>query len=116
MVLPVIFDASEADFDQSVIQASFMHPILVDFWAEWCPPCIVLTPVLEEVARTDPRGVRLAKIEADENMRLAGRYKLRGFPTVILLHEGEERGRFSGARPASMVRAFLDQHLRKGAA
>ena len=116
MTAPVIFDASEADFDRRVIQSSFTYPVLIDFWAAWCPPCLVLTPVLEDVVRNDPRGVHLAKIEADENMRLAGRYQVRGFPTVILLQHGEERGRFSGARSSSMVRAFLDQHLLKGAA
>jgi len=112
----MIFDATEADFEQTVLRVSFAHPVLVDFWAEWCPPCMVLTPILEAIVRTDPGGLCLAKVEADENMRLAGRYKLRGFPTVILIQQGEERGRFSGARPASMVRAFLDQHLLKGVA
>jgi thioredoxin 1 len=106
-----IFDVVEADFPEKVIEASRAHPVLVDFWAEWCPPCRALTPVLEQIIRGLHGAVRLAKVEVDENMRLAGRYRLRGFPTVILFVNGEEIGRFSGARSAQQVRAFLTEHL-----
>jgi len=102
-----IFDVNETDFSEKVPKASDKQPVLVDFWADWCPPCRFLTPVLEKVTQ-DCRGeVLLAKVEADENMRLAGRYKLRGFPTVILFIGGEEAGRFSGARPEPQVRTFI---------
>jgi putative thioredoxin len=108
---PIIFDVTEQDFEQRVIQASAAAPVLVDFWAEWCPPCRALTPVLEKVARLQGGAVRLAKVDADENMKLAGRYKLRGFPTVLLFVNGEEVGRFSSFRPEALVREFLDDHL-----
>lgn len=103
----LIFDVVEADFPEKVIEASRRHPVLVDFWADWCPPCRALTPVLEKVIRGCHGEVLLAKVEVDENMRLAGHYKLRGFPTVILFSKGEEAGRFSGARSEQQVRAFL---------
>jgi thioredoxin 1 len=106
-----IFDVNENDFAEKVLEASRRHPVLVDFWAEWCPPCRALTPVLEKVTRGLHGAVRLAKVEADENMRLAGRYQLRGFPTVILFLNGEEAGRFSGARSEQQVRAFIDEHV-----
>ncbi|HLD13747.1 MAG TPA: thioredoxin [Burkholderiales bacterium] len=113
MPLPLIFDASEHDFAHKVLDASKDKPVMVDFWADWCPPCRMLTPVLERVTQLRD-DVRLAKIEVDENMKLAGRYQLRGFPTVILFRDGEERGRFSGARTLQQVQAFLEQHLSAG--
>src|SRR3989344_1978771 len=107
----VIFDVSEQDFSEKVLEVSRQRPVMGDFWADWCPPCRALTPVLEKVARGLHGEVLLAKVEADENMRLAGRYQLRGFPTVILFVGGEEVGRFSGARSEQQVRAFLTDHL-----
>lgn len=109
----LIFDVNEAEFQAQVLDASKANPILVDFWADWCPPCIVLSPVLERVVNGYGGKIRLAKVEVDEgeNMRLAGRYSLRGFPTVILLVNGEEKGRFSSARPDGWVKQFIDEHL-----
>lgn len=108
-----IFDSHLEDFDRTVLEASHRHPVLVDFWAEWCAPCIVIAPILERVVQQFPGDLILAKVEVDagENMKLAGRYGLRGFPTVILFHGGQERGRFSGARSAEQVQTFLEQAL-----
>lgn len=108
---PPVFDVTEQDFTEKVLEASRNRPVMVDFWADWCPPCRVLTPVLEKVTRGMQGEVRLAKVEVDDNMRLAGRYQLRGFPTVILFVGGEEAGRFSGARTEQQVRVFLSDHL-----
>ena len=102
-----IFDVNETDFSEKVLAASHKQPVLVDFWADWCPPCRFLTPVLEKVTQGYRGKVLLAKVEVDENMHLAGRYKLRGFPTVILFIQGEEAGRFSGARPEQQVHTFI---------
>ena len=109
---PIIFDTSVENFETEVIAASHQHPVLVDFWADWCPPCVVLTPILDKVANSYGGKLRLAKVEVDEgdNMRLAGRYGLRGFPTVILFVNGEDVGRFSSARPEGWVRDFIGQH------
>ena len=107
----LVFDVTEKDFSERVLEASNQRPVLVDFWAEWCPPCRALTPVLEKVTRGCHGEIRLAKVEVDENMRLAGRFKLRGFPTVILFIRGEEAGRFSGARSEQQVRTFIAGHL-----
>lgn len=106
-----IFEVNEHDFRERVLEASHATPILVDFWAEWCPPCHALAPVLERIVHHDAGALRLAKVDADENMKLAGHYKLRGFPTVILFIDGAEVGRFSSARPAEFVREFLGPHL-----
>jgi putative thioredoxin len=100
-------------FQEDVIGASWGRPILADFWAEWCAPCHALSPHLERVIAELAGAVRLAKIEVDEgeNMKLAGHYRLRGFPTVILFQDGQERGRFSGARSTHQVRDWLAEHL-----
>jgi putative thioredoxin len=96
-----------------VIEASQTRPILVDFWAEWCAPCHQLAPHLYRVIDELQGAVGLAKVEVDEgeNMKLAGHYRLRGFPTVMLFQRGEERGRFSGSRSSVQIRAWLDEHL-----
>ena len=110
--LPPIFDTHLNQFDAEVIAASRQHPILVDFWADWCPPCRMLTPILERVIHALDGKIRMAKVEVDEgeNMKLAGRYGLRGFPTVLLFVDGEIRGHFSSAKPEHWVREFIAEH------
>jgi len=100
-------------FQSEVITASLEQPILVDFWADWCGPCHALSPQLERVIHGLEGGIRLAKLEVDEgeNMRLAGRYGLRGFPTVILFQGGQEIARFSGVRSAHQIHDWLLEHL-----
>lgn len=108
---PNIFDVTEDNFDELVLAASQQQAIMVDFWADWCPPCRALTPVLEKIVAEPDCPVQLAKVEVDDNMHLAGRYGLRGFPTVILFQGGEERGRFSGFKPRAEVEYFIEQQL-----
>ena len=110
---PNTFAVDRPDFEEKVIAASREGPILVDFWADWCSPCHALTPHLEKAVAEYQGALRLAKVEVDEgdNMKLAGHYRLRGFPTVILFRDGEERGRFSGARSTVQIRDWLREHL-----
>lgn len=110
---PSIFDVHYEDFQAQVITASAEQPILVDFWADWCGPCHALTPHLKRVIEERAGRLRLAKVEVDEgeNMRLAGYYRVRGFPTVILFQHGEEYGRFSGARSRIQINNWLQEHL-----
>ena len=110
---PAIFDCGWEDFDRMVLAASAEAPVLVDFWADWCAPCHTIAPQLRRVIDELGGVVRLAKVEVDdgENMRLAGQYRLRGFPTVMLFQQGMERGRFSGARPANWIVHWVEQHL-----
>jgi len=108
---PRVFDVDESDFQQRVIDASLKSVVLVDFWAAWCSPCIALAPALERVVNEYEGNIVLAKVEVDDNMRLAGHYRLRGFPTVILFHGGSELSRFGGARSVHWIRDWLREHL-----
>jgi len=106
-----IFVVNLDDFQTRVLDASYHNPVLVDLWAEWCSPCRVIAPILEKIA-AEFENLSIAKIEVDEdeNMKLAGRYQVRGFPTLILFVNGEEVGRFSGAKPLTFIRDFIEQH------
>jgi putative thioredoxin len=110
---PHITEVHLDGFQSGVIDASHQRPILVDFWADWCAPCHALAPHLERVVGELEGQILLAKVEVDEgdNMRLAGQYRLRGFPTVILFRQGEELGRFSGARSGHQIHDWLREHL-----
>ena len=108
-----IRETSLDNFDKDVLAVSRQRPVLVDFWAEWCSPCLVLAPVLERVMAELGGAVGLVKLEVDEgeNMKLAGHYRVRGFPTVILFQDGQEVARFSGARSRSQVMEFIEGHI-----
>ena len=110
---PHCIDAGCEDFETKVLAASRERPILVDFWADWCAPCHQLAPHLTRVINELEGSVGLVKVEVDDgdNMKLAGHYRLRGFPTVMLFQQGEERGRFSGSRSSVQIRDWLEQHM-----
>jgi len=103
-------DTDEKNFDQQVLEESHQRPVLVDFWADWCSPCLIIAPVLDRVIPEFNGGILLAKLDADDNMRIAGRYRVRGFPTLMLFRNGEEVARFSGAKPVHVVREFIEEH------
>ena len=101
------------NFDQQVLAPSHERLVILDISAEWCGPCKVLEPIINAVtAEYDDSELLFAKLEAeDENMKIAGRYGVRGFPTVIAFISGEEVGRFHSAQSAEFVRDFIDTHL-----
>ncbi len=109
----LIFDVNLEHFENRVLVASNDIPVLVDLWAEWCSPCLVIAPVLKKLIDEYDGKLKLAKVEVDEgeNMKLAGHYKVRGFPTVLLINKGEEVARFSGAKPLSFLRNFIDENI-----
>ncbi len=113
---PYALDVTEADFHQQVIEASKTTPVVIDFWAEWCGPCRVLKPMLEKLAEEYQGKFILAKVDSDENAPIAGRYAVRGIPTVVAVVNGEEVDRFSGAIPEGQVRKFLDKLIPSPAA
>lgn len=110
----LIFNVDLEQYDDKVLLASDKTPVLVDLWAEWCSPCLMVAPILKQLIEEYDGAVLLAKVEVDEgeNMKLAGRYQVRGFPTVLLIVKGEEVARFSGAKPLSFIREFVDTNLK----
>lgn len=106
-----VVDAGEADFDAIVVAGSAAVPVLVDIGADWCAPCRVLTPALERLAADYAGRFLLVRIDADENMRIAGRHKVRGFPTVIAYSHGREIDRFQSAQPVGFLRRFIDRTI-----
>ena len=86
-------------------------PLLVDFWAEWCGPCHVIAPHLQQIAREYRGRLRVIKINVDEKPHIAGRYQIRGIPTLIIFDKGRIVGRESGALSAAALRSFVDRSL-----
>ncbi|WP_248800112.1 thioredoxin [Pseudomonas sp. MWU13-2105] len=108
---PYIFDATTADFDQSVIENSFHKPVLVDFWAEWCAPCKALMPMLQQIAESYQGELLLAKVDCDAEQDIVARFGIRSLPTVVLFKDGQPVDGFAGAQPESAVRKMLEPHV-----
>jgi putative thioredoxin len=107
----VMIDASEADFQQTVIEESKKRLVLVDFWAPWCGPCRSLTPIIEKLAKEYSGRFLLARINSDENQSLASQFGVRGIPNVKAFSDGAMVDEFSGAVPEGTVRQFIERLL-----
>jgi len=100
---------SDASFDADVIQSD--KPVLLDFWAEWCGPCKMIAPILDEVAKDYGDKVQIAKINVDENQQVPAKFGIRGIPTLILFKNGAVAAQKVGALSKSQLTAFLDGNL-----
>jgi thioredoxin 1 len=106
-----IVTLSDDSFDSEVLQSDL--PVLVDFWAEWCGPCKMLAPILDEVAQNGDYAskVKFAKLNVDENNQSAAKYGVRGIPTLLLFKGGEVIANQVGAVTKSQLVAFLDSNI-----
>ena len=106
-----IFDVFDYDFEQKIIKTSVKKPIVVDFWAEWCPPCIMLGPILEDCICSFKGEVYLAKMNVNENPITASKYGIYNIPTVVLFKGGRITNYFIGFMPKEMVCEWLRKAL-----
>jgi thioredoxin 2 len=112
--LPWLTESGETDYPAVVEQSAL--PVLVDFWAPWCGPCRIVSPVVEQIATELPGRLKLVKINSDNAPNLSQRFGIRGIPTLILLDHGKEMARVTGALGAPALRSWVDQHLPKATA
>lgn len=100
---------SDSTFEDEVLKSEV--PVLVDYWAEWCGPCKMIAPVLEEIADEYEGKLRIAKLNIDENQQTPPRFNIRGIPTLMLFKNGEVDSTKVGALSKSQLTAFLDSNL-----
>ena len=100
---------TDASFDADVLQAD--KPVLVDFWAEWCGPCRMIAPALEEIAEELGDQVNIVKLDIDANPDAPTKYGVRGIPTMILFKNGQPAATAVGARPKSAIKSWLESEL-----
>ncbi len=107
--MAIIGDVNDGDFEERVLRSD--KPVLVDFWAEWCVPCHMVSPVVEEIGRDKGEALRVAKLNIDDNPEVTRRYGIMSIPTLMLFVGGEERARLVGARGKDALLRDLDPHL-----
>ncbi|HWI79120.1 MAG TPA: thioredoxin TrxA [Ramlibacter sp.] len=109
MASDLIKHTSDATFEADVLQAG--KPVLVDYWAEWCGPCKMIAPILDEVSSTYQDKLQIAKMNVDENREIPAKFGIRGIPTLMLFKDGQLAATKVGAMSKAQLTAFIDQQL-----
>jgi len=109
MASDLIKHVSDASFQADVLDAT--APVLVDFWAEWCGPCKMIAPILDEVAGAYQGKIQVAKVNVDDNRDVPAKFGIRGIPTLIMFKDGQIAATKVGALTKSQLTAFIDQQL-----
>lgn len=104
-----IHHVTDDSFDPEVLQSA--TPVLVDYWAEWCGPCKMIAPILDEVAREYSGKLKVAKLNIDDNQATPPKYGIRGIPTLMLFKNGSVEATKVGALSKSQLTAFIDSHI-----
>ena len=104
-----ITDLTDSTFDEEIKGST--EPVLVDFWAEWCGPCKLVQPILEEIARENEGKLKVAKLDIDANLEISRRFEVMSIPTLILFKDGEPQHRITGARGKGQLLQELDPYL-----
>ncbi|HKS67266.1 MAG TPA: thioredoxin [Candidatus Acidoferrales bacterium] len=102
---------SDANFQADVIEASKTQPVIVDFWADWCRPCHMLSPTVEEIAREQAGKIKVVKLNVDENTNTPPRYNIRGIPTLLFFKGGQVADQVVGAVPKEQILKVIERHV-----
>ena len=102
---------SDASFEADVLQSA--QPVLVDYWAEWCGPCKMIAPILDEMATTYGGKLQITKMNVDENREIPAKFGIRGIPTLMLFKDGKLTATKVGALSKSQMAAFIDENLKE---
>ena len=105
----LILHVTDNSFEQDVLKADL--PVLVDYWAEWCGPCKMVAPILDEIASAHSGKLKVAKLNVDDNPRTAQRFQVMSIPTLLLFKNGETQARIVGARSKSQIMSEFEPHL-----
>ncbi len=106
-----IRSVNDTDFQVEVIDASKSQPVMVDFWAEWCRPCHMLAPTVAEIASDYSGKLKVVKLNVDENLNAAGRFNIRGIPTLLIFKGGQVADQIVGAVPKEQIQKVVDRHI-----
>ena len=105
----LVLHVTDNDFNDTVLKAS--GPVLVDYWAEWCGPCKMIAPILDEIAKDYEGKLTIAKLNIDDNPATPQHYGVRGIPTLMLFVDGEVEGSKVGALTKSQLASFIDNYI-----
>jgi thioredoxin 1 len=109
MASELIKHVSDASFEADVLQSK--QPVLVDYWAEWCGPCKMIAPILDDVSTAYEGKLQIAKMNVDENRDIPAKFGIRGIPTLMLFKDGQLAATKVGAMSKTQLIAFIDQQL-----
>lgn len=104
-----ILNVTDATFEEEVLKSPL--PVLVDFWAIWCAPCLMIAPAVEEIAENHKEKLKVAKMNVDENMNTPAKYGIRGIPTLLLFKAGEIKETIVGVQPKGKISEAVAKHL-----
>ena len=104
-----VLSVSDSDFQKEVLESNI--PVVVDFWAPWCGPCQIVSPIIEELAGDYAGKVKFAKLNTDENHEIAVKYGIMGIPTLKIFKDGKEINSMSGAAPKDYLKDFIDKAI-----